>query len=173
MQQSAQILLQDKVRNGLQLSLTRNTLDLSRFCYHTFVISQTLWLSCQQSYRFKYVKYQNPQVFYSHCCPKHCDPKLRKVARTSSNSMFGPTVSHLFIWRKGGSWIHYFIGTGSAPLGTYRLIRPQQALNKDLNSHEAVDVSAPNTHDHTCSDIAGALVWGEQSFPNLEWTIQL
>lgn len=47
--------------------------------------------------------------------------------------------SHCFpsVWRKGWSWIHYLLGTGSPPLGTYRLMRPQQVLNKDLNSHEA------------------------------------
>lgn len=150
------------------MSLTCNSLDPSRFCYHIFVISKTLWLSCQQSYRLKYVKSHNPQVFYP-----HCRPKLRNCQDTS-HSMFGLTASHLFIWRKDGSWINYLIGTGSPPLGTYRLIRTQQALNKDLSSHEDGGC--------LCSDHAQSehllwhrkrLVWGEQSFPNLEGMIQL
>lgn len=66
-----------KARNGLQMSLTCNCLDLSRFCY----ISQTLWLNCQKSHRLKYVKSHNPQVLYSRCCPKHHENEIPSSER--------------------------------------------------------------------------------------------
>lgn len=135
-QQSAQILLQDKSQEW-KCPMSANVsslqqLDLSRFCYHIFVISQTPWLNCQQSYRLKYVKSHKPQVFYSHCCPKHCENGIPSSERLPGHQVIACLVPFVYMKKR---WILNSLSYRHKLTSFEHLQVNQEALN-ELNSHE-------------------------------------
>lgn len=139
----------------------------------TFLISQTLQLNCQQSYRLKYVKPHNPQVFHSHCCPKHREnvnpsserlPGHQVIAclvpllptglyeeKFDLELIISQTQAHL-LWAFMG--IHASAGTTGGP--------------QDWQQGWWRDVSAQNMHGHARADISEGPVWGEQPFHHSE-----
>lgn len=157
------------------MSLTCNSLDLRMFCYHTFIISQTLWLSCQQSYQLKYVKSHNPQVFDSHCCPKHCENGIPSSERLPGYQVIACLVplfpiclyeekvnlEFIILRHRLTSLRHLQVNQASA--GTKQGPQLPWGWRMSLLWPRMIPLLRHRKN----------LVWGEQSFPNLEGIIQL